>query len=159
MRARLLILFAFLIAVPALAQQSADPAEPGSGSETAGTPLEFHTIVGNRPIEIAENKVTEAFEQFRTTGENPFDGDEEALAEGKKLYARLCQACHLPDGSGRIGPSLRDNEWRHPVLETAAGRFSIIHSGGAGAMQAFHTRMNLDEILKVMAYMDTFREG
>lgn len=131
---------------------------PGTEAPAAG-PLEFRTIVGDKPIEIATDKVTEAFEQFRETGTNPFTGDEEAIAEGQKIYARLCQACHLPQGEGRIGPSLRDENWRNPRLQTEAGRFEIIHSGGAGAMQAFHRRMDFDEILKVMAYIDTFRGG
>jgi cytochrome c-L len=152
MRASLFVLAA-LAALPSLAQQATDPAGAPE------TPLEFRTIVGDNPIEIPEDEVTPAFEEFRQTGANPFAADEAAIAEGKTIYARICQACHLPDGSGRIGPSLRDDEWRHPRLETEAGRFEIIHSGGAGAMQAFHTRMSLDEILKVMAYIDTFRES
>ena len=139
----------------------------GQGTAAAGDqaaavapegPLEFRTIIGDKPIEIPDDKLTEAFERFRETGTNPFAGDEAALAEGKALYARLCQACHLPQGEGRIGPSLRDDQWRHPRMETEAGRFEIIHSGGAGAMQAFHPRMSLDDILKVMAWIDTFRE-
>ena len=170
MRAHSLALLAALAALPVLAQQaddsSGDAAGQGQsdaaatdGGQPAATPLEFRTIVGDRPIEIPDDRITIAFEEFRETGENPFVGDEEALAEGKALYSRLCQACHMPDGSGRIGPSLRDDRWRHPELETPAGRFSIIHSGGAGAMQAFHPRMDLDEMLKVMAYIRTFRES
>lgn len=121
-------------------------------------PIEFRTILGKRPITIPEDKVTPAFEEFRETGENPFKGDEDALAEGKKIYDRLCQACHLKGGEGRIGPSLNDENWRHEQTATEVGRFEIVYSGGAGAMQAFSSRLSLDEILKVMAYTDTFRE-
>ena len=187
MRVPWLVALAVLAAAPAMAQQSQPPAASATGAgsgETAAAqsagqsagqpaaaaeesaapsepsgPLEFRTVLGDKPIEIDAGKVTPAFEEFRETGANPFAGDEAALVEGKKIYARLCQACHLPDGSGRIGPSLRDDQWRHPRLETQGGRFEIIHSGGAGAMQAFHPRMSLDEILKVMAWIDTFREG
>ena len=155
MRASTLLAVVALAAIPALAQQSA----PGQSATAATGPVEFRTVVGDKPIEIAADKVTPAFEAFRQTGANPFAGDEAAIAEGKKLYAKLCQACHLPDGSGRIGPSLRDEQWRHAGLETEAGRFEIIHSGGAGAMQAFSRRMSLDQILQVMAYIDTFRSA
>jgi cytochrome c-L len=152
MRASTLLVGAALAELAALAQQAQPaPAAPG--------PVELRTVVGDKPIEIAADKVTPAFEAFRQTGANPFAGDEAAIAEGKKLYAKLCQACHLPDGSGRIGPSLRDQQWRHARLETEAGRFEIIHSGGAGAMQAFSRRMSLDQILQVMAYIDTFRSA
>lgn len=140
------------------ASGTAASATAASGTAVSG-PVELRTIIGDKPIEVPAEKATEPFEQFRQTGQNPFAGDEAALAEGKKLYAKLCQACHLPDGAGRIGPSLKDDQWRHPRLDTEAGRFEIIHSGGAGAMQAFHNRMSIDEILKVMAYIDTFRQG
>lgn len=142
----------------AAASGTAASATAASGTAVSG-PVELRTIIGDKPIEVPAEKATEPFEQFRQTGQNPFAGDEAALAEGKKLYAKLCQACHLPDGAGRIGPSLKDDQWRHPRLDTEAGRFEIIHSGGAGAMQAFHNRMSIDEILKVMAYIDTFRQG
>lgn len=162
-----------LAALPVLAQTSAiaadadndknsaaaEPNDADATTENADGPIEFRTILGKRPIAIPEDKVTPAFEEFRETGENPFKGDDDALAEGKKLYDRLCQACHLKGGEGRIGPSLNDDDWRHEQTATEVGRFEMIHSGGAGAMQAFDSRLSLDEILKVMAYIDTFREG
>lgn len=167
-----------LATIPALAQTSAIAADDvdsdknaaateqngtDTASDSAATdadgPIEFRTILGKRPINIPEDKVTPAFEEFRETGENPFTGDDDALAEGKKIYDRLCQACHLKGGEGRIGPSLNDDNWRHEQTATEVGRFEMIHSGGAGAMQAFDSRLSLDEILKVMAYMNTFREG
>lgn len=142
----------------ASAEQKEGDAMSASADANGAGPIEFRTILGNRPITIPEDKVTPAFEEFRETGKNPFAGDEDALAEGKKIYDRLCQACHLKGGEGRIGPSLKGDNWRHERTATEVGRFEIIHSGGAGSMQAFDTRLDLDEILKVMAYIDTFRE-
>lgn len=166
MRAAIVLAVLSFIASPALAQQSA-PTEAGGGESAEGSAdlptdaegnIVFRSIVGDEPIELGDDP-GETVQEFRRTGVNPYADDETAIAEGRKLYLRLCQACHLPDGSGRIGPSLRDDEWRDPRLETEVGRFEIIHSGGAGAMQAFSHRMDADEILKVMAYMDTFRES
>jgi cytochrome c-L len=165
MRASTLIALAALVALaalaapPALAQQAGQPAAQAAAQVGPATPPELRTVVGDKPIEIAADKVPPALEQFLRTGQNPYAGDEAAIAEGKKLYAKLCQACHMPDGSGRIGPSLRDEQWRHPRLDSEAGRFEIIHSGGAGAMQAFSRRMSNDEILQVMAYIDTLRSA
>ena len=45
-------------------------------------------------------------EDFKETGKNPYVGDEQAFAEGKKLYRVECQACHLPDGPGGSGRAL-----------------------------------------------------
>lgn len=140
------------------AEQKEGNTTSASADANGAGPIEFRTILGNRPITIPEDEVTPAFEEFRETGENPFTGDDDAVAEGKKIYDRFCQACHLKGGEGRIGPSLIDDNWRHERTATEVGRFEIIHSGGAGSMQAFDTRLDLDEILKVMAYVDTLRK-
>ncbi len=64
----------------------------------------------------------------------------------------------MPDGTGRIGPSLVDDEWKYPRADTDVGRFEVIYAGAAGAMQAFGRRMDQDQILKVMAYIEKLRE-
>jgi cytochrome c-L len=97
--------------------------------------------------------------QFHRTAENAYAGDPAAIAAGKQIYARLCQACHLPDGAGRIGPSLVDGEGARARTATDRGRFEIIYAGGAGAMQAFGQRLDQDEILQVMAYLEVLREA
>ena len=121
----------------------------------------FRDALTNEPLEfqyMPDQEITRAVEKFHETGENPYAGDEEAIAAGEQVYKSLCQACHMPDGSGRIGPSLNDDEWVRPRSDTEVGRFEIIYGGGAGAMQAFGRRITQDEILKVLAYIDTFRE-
>ncbi|MBX2856811.1 MAG: cytochrome c [Rhodobacteraceae bacterium] len=124
-------------------------------------PIEFLHALDNSPLEFkyrTDQTLSEAVEGFYQSGENPYVGDEEALKAGKKVYKKLCQACHLPDGSGRIGPSLDDDKWKYERTDTDIGRFEIIYGGGAGSMQAFGRRIDQDELLKVMAYIDTFRE-
>ena len=119
--------------------------------------ITFRHPLDNKPLEFEyrpDQEITPAVETFHETGENPYAGDEEAIAEGKKLYAKYCQACHLPDGTGRIGPSLVDDEWKYERADTEVGRFEIIYAGAAGAMQAFGQRIDQDAILKVMAYID-----
>ena len=115
----------------------------------------------NEPLEIElrpEQTITPAVEQFHETGANPYAGDQQAIAEGKTIYERWCQACHMPDGSGRIGPNLNDDQWQHTRSSTAQGKFEIIYAGGAGAMQAFGDRLDQDEILKLIAFVDTLRK-
>lgn len=120
----------------------------------------FLSTLNNKPLAFkyrTSQEITPAVAEFHSTGVNPYSGDEAAIADGKKIYAKLCQACHLRDGTGRIGPNLTDEEWKRARTGTDVGNFEIIYGGGAGAMQAFGRRIDQDDILKVMSYIDTFR--
>lgn len=131
-------------------------AENAEGSKK----IEFKHALTDKPIEFKyrkSQKIGPEVESFYQTGINPFSGDKTAIAAGKKVYKKLCQACHLKDGKGRIGPNLRDENWIRKRTDTEVGRFEIIYGGGAGAMQAFGRRIDQDDILKVMVFIDTFR--
>lgn len=120
--------------------------------------VEFKHPLDNSPVEIPlpeGDERTEAVAQFHETGENMYEGDADVLAEGKEIYQRWCQSCHMPDGSGRMGPSLIDETFNYPRTDTALGMFEVVHEGATGAMQAFGTRLTQDEILKVIAYVDS----
>lgn len=133
-----------------------------ASEQTGEGEIVFRHVLDNAPIEMefrSDQELTPAVKKFHKTVQNPYSGDEEAVAEGKKTYQRLCQACHLKTGKGRIGPDLTDDEWRYERTATDKGRFEIIYAGGAGAMQAFGRRIDQDEILKVMAYIETFQQS
>ena len=120
--------------------------------------IQFLHVLDDEPIEFkyrTNQKITDAVKQFHKTAKNPYSGNDAAIADGKKLYGKLCKACHLKDGTGRIGPNLVDGDWIRPRTNTEKGRFEIIYAGGAGAMQAFGRRIDQDDILKVMAYVDS----
>jgi cytochrome c-L len=130
-----------------------------TGAGAAEDGVQFLDPLSNEPLEIElPPDSPEAVEQFHATGENPYAGDEGPIAEGGKIYGRWCQACHLPDGSGRIGPNVNDDQWKYARTGTAVGQFEIIYAGGAGAMQAFGTRLDQDEILKVIAFLETLQK-
>jgi cytochrome c-L len=136
----------------------------GSGPEKKDGKVVFRHVLDNEPIEFkykTDQTITAAVETFHKTAENPYRGEAEAVADGEKIYARLCVACHLKDGSGRIGPNLVDDKYGYERTATDKGEFEIIYAGGAGAMQAFGRRITQDEILRVMAYLDELkaREG
>jgi len=65
----------------------------------------------------------------------------------------------LARGTGRIGPEPGggDNPKRART-GTDLGRFEIIYAGGAGAMQAFGQRLDQDQILQLMAWLEVLRE-
>lgn len=148
---------AVLLAAGPLNAQSDESPSDGAQPEDGVT---FRDPLDDTPLDVPlpeGDRLTPAVEQFHRSGENPYVGDAEAAAEGERLYQRLCQACHLPDGSGRIGPSLADDEWTHPRDNPLVAQFEIIWAGGAGAMQSFSDRLSQDEILKVIAHVETLR--
>jgi cytochrome c-L len=131
------------------------------GASAAEDGVKFLDPLTNEPLELTQRpdqEITPAVKQFHATGDNPYAGDRRAIAEGERIYDRWCQACHLPDGTGRIGPSLADDTWSHPRTGTDVGQFEIIYAGGAGAMQAFGNRLDQDEILKVIAFLGTLQK-
>ena len=49
------------------------------------------------------------------------------------FYQVNCQACHLPDGSGRIGSTLVADAWKHERATTDVGMFEILYGSAWGA--------------------------
>lgn len=132
----------------------------GSEPEKQDGKVVFRHVLDNEPIAFeykTDQTITEAVEKFHQTAENPYSGEAEAIADGEKIYKRLCVACHLKDGSGRIGPNLVDDKYHYERTATDRGKFEIIYAGGAGAMQAFGRRITQDDILRVMAYLEELK--
>lgn len=120
----------------------------------AGARVVFRHAMDDSPLDVTPRPgepATEAVQRFHATGENPYVGDAAALADDRPLYETWCQGCHLPDGSGRIGPSLIDDAYNYERTQTDVGLFEIVFAGGLGAMQPFRDRMSQDEILRVLA--------
>lgn len=108
---------------------------------------------------LPDEKETEAVKEFHATGQIRYRTDAAAVAEGKELYERHCQSCHLPDGSGRLGPSLITDDWKYKRVATDVGMFEVIYAGAAGAMQSFFRRgLTQDETLKIIAYTRTLKK-
>ena len=122
----------------------------------------FKHPMDNNPIELRllpGEKETDAVTEFHATGQNRYRNDAAALVEGKELYERHCQSCHLPDGSGRLGPSLTSGDWKYKRVESDIGMFEVIYAGAAGAMQSFFRRgVTQDETLKMIAYVRTLKK-
>jgi cytochrome c-L len=116
-----------------------------------GTPLDVTPRPGESP--------SEAVKTFHETGQNPYVGDAGAREDGKRLYEAWCQSCHLPDGSGRIGPSLIGPQHIYERTATDVGLFETIFGGALGAMQSFRERMTQDQILRLGAYVQSLRRG
>lgn len=129
-------------------------------AQGAGIP-QFTSPLDDSPLEIKllpGEKNTEGVQKFYDTGEDPYKGDAQALAQGKELYEANCQACHMPDGSGRIGPSLIGDTHHYPRFTTDKGIFEIVYGGATGAMQPFGKRLTQDQILHIIAYVRSLKK-
>lgn len=84
---------------------------------------------------------------------NPFRGDAAAIAEGAQTYATICAACHKPDGSGLVGPSLVDPYWKYGHDDVAL--FESVAKGRPGGMPPWEAQLGTDKIWKVLAYLES----
>lgn len=132
-----------------------------SVSVQAQAPIQFRSAFDDSPLNV-QPKPGEAFsdavKEFHTKGRNRYRDDANALTQGKALYNSWCQGCHLPDGSGRIGPSLIGDSFTYDRVSSDVGMFEVIYGGAAGAMQPFSKRISQDEILKIIAYVRSLKK-
>lgn len=154
--ASLVLMAGLLLAAAASAQ---DAGQKPLLQDTAGncpSGLTFTHVLTNAPLPVmkADKAITPAVERFHCTGENQYNADQAAIAEGQTLY-RLCGTCHGARGEGRIGPRLNDATVKYERVATEQGAFEVIYGGAAGAMQPMGRRFDQDQILKIMAYVES----
>jgi cytochrome c oxidase cbb3-type subunit 3 len=94
--------------------------------------------------------------EHANTRDNPYRDDKNGMGEGRQLFNRMnCAGCHGDHGGGGMGPSLRDIDWMYGA--TDAQVFSSIAEGRAHGMPAWGTKINDDQIWKIVAYIKSFR--
>jgi cytochrome c oxidase cbb3-type subunit 3 len=84
---------------------------------------------------------------------NPFTGDAAAIAEGQQVFATICAACHKPDATGLVGPSLVDPYWKYGAAD--ADLFASVAKGRPAGMPAWEAQLGADKIWKALAYLAT----
>jgi cytochrome c-L len=124
--------------------------------------VQFRNALDDSPIDTKPIKgevFTDAVIKFRETGVNPYVGNAEVITATKEIYEEKCAACHMADGTGRIGPSLIDDDYANKRANTDVGKFEIIHSGASGAMRSFADRgMTQDQMLRLIAYVHSLKK-
>jgi cytochrome c oxidase cbb3-type subunit 3 len=87
---------------------------------------------------------------------NPYAGDRNAIAEGRRLFNWYnCAGCHGGRAGGGTGPSLRDGAWIYGGSD--AHIFNSIAQGRANGMPTWGTKLSEEQIWKLAAYIKSMR--
>jgi cytochrome c oxidase cbb3-type subunit 3 len=112
---------------------------------------------GQYEAAVAATRTAEAAARPEVATTNPYRGDAAAIREGAQTFATICAACHKPDGTGLVGPSLVDPYWKYGHSD--AELFQTVTEGRPGGMPAWGTQLGADKIWKVLAYVETLPES
>lgn len=105
----------------------------------------LHVPVGGTHIPQAQKPVQVA---------NPYEGNSEAIAQGRALFHSMnCAGCHAAQGGGGMGPPLSDNDW---LYGGEPGQIYLtITQGRPNGMPSFANALPPDSIWKLVAYVRT----
>ena len=84
---------------------------------------------------------------------NPYHGDAVAIAKGAETWATICVACHLPEGTGLVGPSLVDGYSKYGNSD--ADLFKTVAEGRPLGMPPWGPGLGTEKIWQVLAYLET----
>lgn len=105
-------------------------------------------------VAAAEARYAAVLEALPDT--NPYRGDAAAIEAGAEVWATICVACHLPDGSGLVGPSLVDPYWKYGNSD--ADLFATVNAGRPLGMPPWGPQLGSEKIWKVLAYIETLEQ-
>ena len=132
---------------------------------TAGKTIEFVATQDDKTFAIDTALFdTPAAKEFLATGKNPYIGNAEAVAKGKKVFGLYsCTQCHGPEAKGQVGPGLVGPTFKYPKDATNKGMFETLWHGtnggmggkGIGIMDPSDPKNGItpDEALKVIAWI------
>lgn len=104
--------------------------------------------------DISTGKTAVAADNAQTGAQdtNPFKGNEEKAAAGKKIFIGYgCVGCHGQSGGGGMGPSLIDSDWRYGGKD--ADLFHSIHDGRPKGMPAWSSHLTDEQIWEVITFL------
>lgn len=161
-----LLLAALLAALGACGKSGSDASSSGSASDSAAVKaIDFVTTQDGAPLKIDATLFnTPDAKEFLSTGKNPYIGNEEAIAKGKKIFQLYsCVACHGGHAEGAVGPGLIGPNFKYAKNSTNKGMFETIWHGtnggmgakGIGLMDPTDPKNGItpDELLKVIAWI------
>ena len=136
-----------------------------AGAAESGKMINFVTTQDSKPLIIEPALFnTPAAKEFMSTGKNPYIGNAEAVAKGKKIFQLYsCTQCHGPEAKGQVGPGLVGPDYKYPKDATNKGMFETVWHGtnggmgakGIGLMDPSDPKNGItpDELLKIIAWV------
>ena len=137
----------------------------------AGPAITFISTQDDKPLIIdAALFDTPGAKEFLATGKNPYIGNAEAIAAGRKVFGMYsCTQCHGPEAKGQVGPGLVGPTFKYTKNATNKGMFETVWRGTNGGMGAkgkglmdltdASNGLTPDELLKVIAWIRTKGDG
>jgi cytochrome c-L len=153
--------------------ENSTSAAGASGAEASGDvkAIAFEKTQDGSPLDIKhELFTTPAAKEFLATGKNPYIGNAEMIAKGKKIFGLYsCTQCHGPEAKGQVGPGLVGPTFKYPKDATNKGMFETIWNGtnggmggkGIGIMNPNDPKDGItpDEVLQVQAWIRSMSDG
>lgn len=150
--------------------ETASPAAGGGEGATTSAPqkgggVTFVATQDGQPFQIDPALfTTPEAKEFQATGKNPYVGNADAIAKGKKIFQLYsCTQCHGPAAQGQVGPGLIGPDYRYPKDATNKGMFETIWHGTNGGMGAKGkglmdpsdptNGLTVDETLQIIAWV------
>jgi len=103
--------------------------------------------------QVARAEALAAQAQAERPATNPYSGDAAAIAEGQEVFATVCAACHKPDATGLVGPSLVDPYWKYGSNDPEL--FESVAEGRPAGMPGWQAQLGEEKIWKVLAYLES----
>jgi cytochrome c-L len=118
---------------------------------------EFRNTITGEDLKVPETanpegRDTAAVKHFLESGVNLYTEVKACLPKGEEVYLTSCSGCHGHLAEGKVGPGLNDAYWTYPKNKTDKGLFETIY-GGAQGMMGPHNDLQLDEMLKLIAWI------
>ena len=103
--------------------------------------------------EVAASEAIAAVAKASQPSVNPYRGDAAAIVEGQQVFLQICAACHKPDASGLVGPSLVDPYWKYG--HTDAELFQTVMEGRPAGMPGWGAQLGSEKVWRALAYLET----
>lgn len=102
---------------------------------------------------VAAARERQAAVEVALPSENPYAGDAAAVEEGQEVFQQICAACHKPDATGLVGPSLVDSYSKYGDSDEAM--FQTVAEGRPGGMPPWKAVLGNEKIWKVLAFLES----
>ncbi|MBI5189171.1 MAG: c-type cytochrome [Nitrospirae bacterium] len=87
---------------------------------------------------------------------NPFKGQVEEIAEGRKHYSEMCASCHGEDGKGGMGPGIVGPQY---VYGGGDGElYTSVMDGRPGGMPPFKDSLGEKKTWETLAYVESLKK-